>query len=334
MHVSRDIRIASLFFGLSIITFFFALISVPSSLNEDDKVTVVLRMGLGVYDIAKLLEEKELINSKYLFVFTSFLFGSKLFAGEYELSKDMSILEIVDTLRKGKRKIYVVKIIEGSDIFQCARMLEENLNIKKEDFLKLAKDKNFLKELNIQSPSLEGYLFPDTYYYSKEIAFEDLIRRIVQRRLRYFQDERIKKRMQDLGLGIHEILTLASLIEKEAKIEKEKPLISAVFHNRLKLNMPLECDPTVLYGIEKKGPITKTDLKRKTEYNTYTFRGLPPGPICNPSTSSIDAAIFPADVDYLYFVAKNDGTHVFSKDLKEHERYVSIYQGKGYKNLN
>jgi UPF0755 protein len=133
--------------------------------------------------------------------------------------------------------------------------------------------------------------------------------------------------MEGLNFDIHKTLTLASIIEREAKLKEEKPIISAVFHNRLKRGMPLDADPTVVYGTKAfNGPIKKTDLTTYTPYNTYTFKGLPKGPICNPDRNSIAAALYPASVDYLYFVSKNDGTHVFSRDMDEHNRFVTLYQ--------
>lgn len=334
MHEGKDKKIAFfLFFGLAF-SFFFVMITLPCEINENEPITVIIKKGMGISEIAEILKEKELINSKTLFLIVSFLSGKRLIAGEYEFNKNMSIMDIIGKMKRGERKIYVVRIIEGSNLFDVSRMLEQNLGIGREHFLNLARDKEFMKTLNISSGSLEGYLAPETYYYSKEIEFHELVEKIVSRTFRYFENENVRQRMAELGLDIHRTLTLASLIEKEAKREEEKPLISAVFHNRLRIGMPLECDPTVLYGTEKSRPITKEDLRRKTDYNTYTFKGLPPGPICNPSVGSIRAALYPAPVDYLYFVSKNDGSHVFSTNLREHARYVRLYQRKNNNHIN
>ena len=198
---------------------------------------------------------------------------------------------------------------------------------RKREFLRLAGDKKFLRTLGIASDSLEGYLSPDTYYYSKEIDTDKFIEKIAQRTLKYFEREDIKKQMAALNLDVNKTLTLASMIEKEAKMSTEKPLISAVFHNRLLKDMPFDSDPTVIYGTRAfHSSITKSDLKTHTPYNTYAFKGFPRGPICNPDKNSIMAALNPAPVDYLFFVAKNDGTHVFSKDMNEHSRNVGMYQ--------
>ncbi|MCX7857188.1 MAG: endolytic transglycosylase MltG [Deltaproteobacteria bacterium] len=334
MQENKSKKIAILILASSIICLLLVLVYIPCDLNDTEKVVVTVKQGTRVSEIAQILKEKELIPSKSLFIIASLIFGRRLLAGEYEFQRNLSTMHIIRMMKKGERRIYLVKIIEGSSILDVSRMLEQNLVMKRDDFLRLATDKEFLNQLKIPSGSIEGYLAPETYYYSKEITVEELIAKIVSRTFKFFEDEEIKKRMAQLNLDVHKTLTLASLIEKEAKLEIEKPLISAVFHNRLKLGMPLECDPTVLYGIDKKGPITKEDLKRKTDYNTYTFRGLPPGPICNPSTSSIRAALFPSNVDYLYFVSRNDGSHVFSTNLREHSKYVKLYQRRNNNVIN
>jgi UPF0755 protein len=329
---SNKIAVTLLVFSSFIL--FLVLIHLPYDLKGKEKVVVIIRRGMGVKEIAETLSKSELINSKTLFLLVSLFYGRRFIAGEYEFSRNMSTIHIMRMMKKGERKIYLVKIIEGSSLADVASSLEKNLVMKKEEFLKLARDREFLSMLNIPSDSIEGYLAPDTYYYSREISLNDLFAKIVNRTFRYFENEKMRGRMAELGFDVHKTLTLASLIEKEAKLEKEKPLISAVFHNRLRYGMPLECDPTVLYGTERTGPITKEDLKRKTDYNTYTFKGLPPGPICNPSESSIRAALFPADVDYLYFVSRNDGSHVFSRSLREHTKYVKLYQRRNSNSTN
>jgi len=197
----------------------------------------------------------------------------------------------------------------------------------RDEFLRLARDRSFLERIGIGSGSLEGYLSPDTYYYSKETDADKFIEKIVRRRLKYFESEDVRQRMAALKLDVDKTLTMASMIEKEARMGAEKPLISAVFHNRLLKRMSLDCDPTVTYGTKAfHNPITKSDLATYTPYNTYVLKGFPRGPICNPDRSSIEAALHPAPVDYLYFVSKNDGTHVFSRDIHEHNRYVEMYQ--------
>jgi len=288
---------------------------------------IVLKNGTSLSEIAGTLKEKGLIYSKTLFVLSSLMFRGQLIAGEYELRRDMSTFDIVMKMGRGKRNIYTLKIIEGHNIYTVADSIGRSGIMAKDEFLKLATDKNYLGSIGVTSDSLEGYLFADTYYYSKEIDREKFIERIVRRTLKLFDREGVKEKMLSLNMDIHRTLTMASMIEKESGVSEEKPVVSAVFHNRLHKGMPFDCDPTVIYGTKGFGaPIRKIDLVTHTPYNTYAFKGYPRGPICNPGTGSIMAALSPAPVDYLFFVSKNDGTHVFSRDMGEHNKYVTMYQ--------
>ncbi|HDP80904.1 MAG TPA: endolytic transglycosylase MltG [Spirochaetes bacterium] len=180
--------------------------------------------------------------------------------------------------------------------------------------------------MGLNAPSLEGYLFPDTYIFPEESDSRDVIM-AAYRRMRTVLDGLDLPNMKISGLSLHETLTLASLIEKEAQIPRERKYISAVFHNRLKRGMKLDCDPTVRYAARNfKGPITRSELDSLSPYNTYVHRGLPPTPICSPGKESILAAVNPAPVDFLYFVSRNDGSHYFSATLNEHNRAVRFYQ--------
>lgn len=306
--------------------------SIPRG-TDSTLVNIVVKSGTSLYSIANKLKEEDLIYSSHLFVLCSLLYRGKLIAGEYALKKDMSTIGIVRKMGRGERNIYTLKIVEGYNMFNVADMVDRSRIMKSAEFLALVKNHGYLRKVGIMSDSIEGYLVPDTYYYSKEIEAEYFIEKIVQRSFKFFAKEDIKKRMEEMGFDIHKTLTLASMIEKEAKLKEEKPFISAVFHNRLNKGMPLDCDPTVIYGTGTfDSPISRSNLNRYTPYNTYTFKGLPKGPICNPDKNSITAALYPAQVDYLYFVSKNDGTHVFSKDMKEHNRFVAMYQrGKNTK---
>ena len=318
------IVVISVFFFLIMQTLIFA--SIPKGTSNGAK-AVVFRSGTSLYDIASLLEDDGIIYSSHLFVLLSLATGGKLIAGEYEFTDDMSALGIINKMRHGERNIYTLKIVEGYNLYSVADMVRNAKIMGKDDFLQLASNRDFLKRLGIKADSLEGYLAPDTYYYSKEIDADKFIEKIVQRTFKIFEKEETRSKMQASNMSVHEILTLASMIEKEAKMKDEKPLISAVFHNRLKKGMSLDCDPTVIYGTGAfSSPITKSDLATYTPYNTYSFKGLPKGPICNPDKNSIQAALNPAPVDYLYFVSKNDGTHAFSTDMTAHNRFVSLYQ--------
>jgi UPF0755 protein len=321
---NKKIFIVFIFIFLVLLTFIFAGISRD---RNSSKLYIVVKNGTSLYSIANMLKKEGIIYSPNLFVFASLIYGGKLIAGEYELSKDMSALEIVRKMGRGQRNIYALQIVEGHNIYDVADTISKNKIMEKAEFLRLAGDKKFLRGLGITSDSIEGYLLPDTYYYSKEIDTDKFIEKIAQRTLKYFEREDIKKQMAALNFDVHKTITLASMIEKEAKMGNEKPLISAVFHNRLLKDMSFDSDPTVIYGTRAfHSSITKSDLKAHTPYNTYAFKGFPRGPICNPDKNSIMAALNPAPVDYLFFVAKNDGTHVFSKDMNEHNRNVGMYQ--------
>ena len=326
MLAARDKKIIVIAF----IIFLFSQTVIFASIPRDTDPAshpVVIKSGTGLSEIADILKKEDLIYSKTLFMIGSAIYRGRLIAGEYDLRRDMSTFEIIMKMGRGKRNIYTFKIIEGHNLYTMAETAELSRIMTKGEFLKIVHSKELLEKLGIASGSLEGYLFPDTYFYSKEIEKEKLIERIARRTLRIFEDPDVKQKMASLGMDIRKTLTLASMIEKESGSIEERPLVSAVFHNRLRKGMSLDCDPTVIYGTKGFGaPITKTDLKTRTPYNTYRLKGYPAGPICSPSKASIMAALNPAPVDYLYFVSKNDGTHVFSRDMAEHNKYVTVYQ--------
>jgi len=299
-----------------------------SSFKQIKKVEIP--KGYSLKKIARLLNEENLIKNYSIFITSAYLRGisNKLKSGEYELSTDMTPLEIMEKLYKGEIVYYKITIPEGYNIKNIANLLEKNELINKEKFISLTQDREFLSSLGIKAISLEGYLFPDTYYFSKGMREEEMINKMIESLNNLFT-EKLQKRLQDLNFTIHKILTLASLIEKEVQIDSERKLVSAVFHNRLKSNMLLQSDPTVIYVLEDfDGNLKKQDLSYDSPYNTYLYPGLPPTPIANPGTDSIMAALYPADVDYLYFVSKNNGEHHFSSTFKEHNEAVKKFQLK------
>lgn len=326
MLAARDKKIIV----ISFIIFLFSQTLIFASIPRDTDPAlrpVVVKSGTGLSEIADMLKKEGLIYSKTLFMMGSVIYRGRLIAGEYDLRRDMSTFEIIMKMGRGKRNIYTLKIVEGQNIFTIADTLEHSRIMTKEEFLKLAASKEFLEKIGIESGSLEGYLYPDTYFYSKETDREKLIERIARRTLKLFEDPAVKEKMAQHNMDIHKTITLASMIEKESAVNAEKPLVSAVFHNRLKKGMSFDCDPTVIYGTRGFGaPIRRIDLMTYTPYNTYRFKGYPAGPICSVSKASILAALNPASVDHLYFVSKNDGTHVFSRDMAEHNKYVTMYQ--------
>jgi len=284
--------------------------------------------GLG------LLEKSRIIDGRTFLLFLGKITGNEkqLKPGYYNLSASMSPIEIFDTLIKGSNIQFTVTIPEGSTLKQIKKNFTE-IGLMEDESWGLVNDSDFISGLGIDAPSLEGYLYPDTYKFPKGTDPETVLRRMVKRLDEIF-DGSLQKRAAELDITMNEVLTLASIIEKEAVLDIERPIISGVYHNRLKKKMRLQADPTVLYGLERNEKrIRYRDLKRETPYNTYVIRGLPPGPIASPGIKSIRAALYPDDVDYLFFVSKNDGTHQFSRTNKEHSRAVALYQlnGRGKK---
>jgi len=251
---------------------------------------------------------------------------TRIQAGEYVLNAAMTPFSVIDMLIQGKVALYKVVIPEGYSIIQIADTLHQLGIVSKTVFIDAATNPSFVRKFGLDATTFEGYLFPDTYYFPKAVSSEKVITTMVNRFSNILTEKWIL-RTKELNFSIHEIITLASIIEKETGKAEERQLISSVFHNRLKKNMRLESDPTVIYGISDfDGNITKVHLKTKTEYNTYTIKGLPPGPIANPGAKAIEAALYPSDTNYLYFVAKNDGTHQFSEKFKDHNSAVQKYQ--------
>jgi UPF0755 protein len=239
----------------------------------------------------------------------------------------MSLWEVLDHLRKGRIIEYEVVIPEGYNLFQIGWTLSGTPLISEpHEFIDLVKNKAYVHSLGIEADTLEGYLFPDTYYLPKGITLEDIPKKMVQRYKAVFTDGK-RNRAKELGFTEQQIITLASIVEKEAKIDSERKLISAVYHNRLKQGMKLQADPTAVYGTKAWiTQVTREDLKRRSPYNTYLHKGLPPGPIANPGEGAILAALYPENVDYLFFVAQGDGSHFFSKDFHAHEMAIGRYR--------
>jgi UPF0755 protein len=273
------------------------------------------------------LEHAGIIPSARMFVFYARLRGAdaKVKAGTYQLNDGMSPAEILRRLVAGEVFTYKFAVPEGFSIYQIAELLEGRGLFKKEPFLKECFSSALLKELGIEGKSVEGYLFPSTYGIPPRMDEAGLIRMMVGQFNKVY-GQRFADRVKTLGTSRNEVITLASIIEKEAVMPSERPLISSVFRNRLKKGMPLQSDPTAVYGFRAfAGKVSKRDIMRRSPYNTYLHRGLPPGPIGNPGSDAIEAVLAPATTPYLYFVAKNDGSHSFSASLEEHNRAVRKY---------
>jgi UPF0755 protein len=303
----------------------------PVSL-EDRWKEVHIPEGVSYAQGISILKNEGIIKNEYIFFILGklFMMDKRLIPGFYNMNTSMSPIEIFRRLMKGMIVQYTISIPEGAALRDIKPKFIET-GLMDENSWKLASDREFLDSLNIDAPTIEGYIYPDTYSFAKGAYPGDIFRIMVQRMREHF-NEKLRERAEELGMSEREILTLASIIEKEAQYDRERPLISAVYHNRLKKNMKLQADPTVNYGTKRFGYRIRTkDLKRRTPYNTYVIKGLPPGPIASPGIKSIKAALFPADVNYLYFVSKNDGTHYFSNNGEDHMRAVYIYQQGGNK---
>ena len=294
-----------------------------------EPIVVVVKEGDTLSKTAHELEEKGAILNERLFVTAARYLGVDrlIRVGEYQIEPTMSPQEILVMLLKGRVVEYPVTVPEGLNIYQVADLLAEKGFCDRDEFIRLAKDREFITSLGLDRETLEGYLFPDTYRVTKGMNEGDIITLMVYRFSEVFKEEKEKTDAGTL-LTDYELLILASIIEKETGAPEERPLVSAVFTNRLKKDMKLDSCATVIYGIWDRfdGNLTEQDLSTWTAYNTYMNPGFPPGPICNPGRASIAAAMHPADVDYLYFVSKNDGTSYFSSTLSEHNRAVYEYQ--------
>lgn len=298
----------------------------PSYRDGERQVVYIEPESQGA-EIADLLKDAGVIQDRFLFLLFTHLRGSsdRLKAGEYQFTSSMGLLDVIRILEEGRVLVHKVAIPEGSSLWQIAGLLDAEGLVDRDRFLELARDPTVASYYVAEAESLEGFLFPDTYHFIKGIKEEVIIDTMVHRFFRAFTGED-ELRARQHGMSLYEVVTLASIIEKEALVDREKPIIAAVFYNRLRRGMRLQADPTVLYGRRRQGRIRYRDLRARHPYNTYVHYGLPPGPIASPGTASLNAALDPAQVKYLYFVSKNDGTHHFSRTLKEHNRAVRKYQ--------
>lgn len=251
----------------------------------------------------------------------------KVRAGEYQLSASMTPIEMLEKFTSGEMVLYKITVTEGMRMSEIAKLLADaKLIDSAEQMLGALNNEGLAKTLYVPSRNFEGYLFPETYKFSRPISVAKIIETMVLEGKKRFTPE-MQNRAQELSLSLHEVFTLASIVEKETGAAPERPTISSVFHNRLRIGMPLQSDPTVIYGIlDFDGNLTRAHLDAPTPFNTYKQVGLPPTPICSPGIDSINAALHPADTDFLYFVAKGDGAHHFSKTYQEHRAAVEQYQ--------
>ena len=287
-----------------------------------------VRRGSGLRQIASELEAADLLRDALALDLLARLRGvaEKIQAGEYELSASWTPGQILDRITSGRVKTYTVVLPEGIRASEIARRLEQAGLVDAEEFLAVAEDRSFAAELGIEADTLEGYLYPDTYELPRNLSPREVAKIMVAQFEETWRGIGPAAREQELSK--HEIVTLASIVEKETAVPEERPLIAAVFRNRLRRGMRLETDPTVIYGIEDfDGNLRRRHLRDAgNPYNTYQIRGLPPGPIASPGAEALRAVVEPADSGYLYFVSRNDGTHHFSSSYREHTNAVNRYQ--------
>lgn len=302
--------------------------------------TFTVRNGDTFGRINQRLFEDGLIVDKRLFHYYAKYKGvlNKFKAGDFTIPKGANLTQVLDTLVYGQPNLISVTIPEGKNIYEIAKIIHQSGICSEVDFLNAVRHPDFISQLEIQASSLEGYLYPETYRFAPNSSASTIVKSMI---------DLFKARTKDLNfdhpfLNKHQVIILASVVEKETGAKFERPLIAGVFTNRLKKRMRLQSDPTTVYGIWHRynGNIRKADLLEITPYNTYKIPALPEGPISNPSLEAIKAVLSPENHDYLYFVSKNDGTHIFSKNYVDHEKAVESFQknsnarrGKSWRNL-
>ncbi|RMG58753.1 MAG: endolytic transglycosylase MltG [Deltaproteobacteria bacterium] len=294
---------------------------------------VVVEKGEPFRDVVKKLAREGVISSEHFFAFLGFVTGStkKIQAGEYLFPAPSRPVHVLSKLVRGDVRKYYVLIPEGANVYEIAERLADMGLVDRERFLSLATSREVARKFGIDSRSLEGYLFPDTYVFVKGMG-EEAILRVMVERFREVVTPEMEERAREMGLTLDQVITVASIVEKETSVDSEKPIIASIIYRRLKKGMRLQMDPTVIYGLKKwDGKLTREDLRTPNPFNTYVIKGLPPGPISNPGEKSIRAALYPADTDYLYFVSRNNGTHYFSRTLREHINAVNRYQRRRWR---
>ena len=297
---------------------------------------VEIPQGSGSVAIAKRLAEAGVVQDAQRFRLALWISrsGRRLQAGEYKFDRPMSPREVVDKIARGDVYGHPITFREGLTIRQMAALYESKGLGEAKAFIAAAGRADLIRQIDPAARDLEGYLFPDTYAIPRRATADQLIARMVAGFTRALTPD-IVDRASARGLNVRQLVTLASIVEKETGTAPERPLVAAVYANRLKIGMGLQCDPTVIYALERAGRfdgnLTREDLQFDSPYNTYRYAGLPPGPIASPGRASLEAAAAPAAVPYLYFVSKNDGSHAFAETLDQHNRNVHEYQVKYFR---
>lgn len=320
------------------------LFAISPGPGDGQPVLIEVTRGLTPREISRILAEKQVVSDADDFRFLGRLLGKwgGLKAGEYLVSSRMSPRQVLDVLVSGVSYGRPLTVREGENIYEIAKKLDSLRPGAGQEFLNLTRDSSLLAPLDATVHSIEGYLFPDTYSVTRSMTVTEIIR-AMNKRFEAVWEPGWTERARQLGFTRHQIITLASIIEKETGAPEERPLIASVFHNRLRKRMRLQSDPTTIYGMWERydGNIRRSDLLAPTPFNTYTVPALPAGPIGNPGKESIRAALYPAESTYLFFVSRNDGTHEFTSSLEEHNAAVRKFQldasarkGKSWRDLS
>jgi len=311
----------------SILAFYLLVIYWPQS-NPYERVEINIPKGVTLSQIGNILKEESIISNKRTFTMAVKSLGHEknIPAGRYVLHNALNNRAIINQLVYGVPSLKSITVLEGWTIYQIANELERELKISKKTFLRLCNDQRVIKLFNLEGNSLEGYLFPDTYTFAEGVDPYLVLTRMVNEFINNITKS-MEVQAQEMNMSLLEVITLASIIEGEAIYDSERAIISAVYHNRLKRGMKLQADPTIQYIIDD-GPrrLLNNDLKIESKYNTYLYRGLPPGPINSPGKESIIAALYPSVNEYLYFVARGDGYHTFSTNEKDHNKAKKKFQ--------
>jgi UPF0755 protein len=312
---------------LAALLFAFLLFDTHPAGNWEGKLVLVPK-GSPLPEVIGILREGGILPHPLAFralVMVTFT-ARQLHYGEYAFPTPPSAFGAWRRLVHGDVLKYEVMVPPGANLYDVAKQVEEKKLATAEAFLAAAAAPDILGRLEIPGRSAEGYLFPEKYTFVKPVTPEEIVERMVQEFHKNIPPD-AEKRAREAGLSLHQVVTIASIIEKETGVEEEKPIVSAVIRRRLALGMPLQMDPTVIYGVKRfDGTVTRKDLRTAGPYNTYMNRGLPPGPIANPGLAAIAAALDPSKEDYLYFVSRNNGSHTFSRTLPEHNRAVEQFR--------
>lgn len=287
-----------------------------------ERVRVHVPAGAGALEVGERLHRSGLIDHPRLFAAYARLTGAqaRLKSGEYAFRPGQSWRSILRAIERGEVVTVPVTVPEGFTLDRIAPRLAELTGISPDSVLRAARDTGLVRRLELPGPTLEGYLFPETYRFARGVSLERVFETMA-RRYRAFWGPEERARSDSLGLSVRDVTTLASIVEREARLPEERRIIAGVFLNRLERGMPLQADPTVRYALGSwDGRLLYRDIEAVADdpYNTYTHRGLPPGPIASPGSASLEAVLRPAEVPYLYFVARPDGSHVFSTTQREH----------------